>query len=218
MGGPGSGQWSRWDKRPTLEELCSLDIRLLKRRGTLEPGRSTRLTWCRGAQSADSVWVLGTHDAVVLVYRARVGLGSWEDKRDRVPLTWTAPHGGGQRPWFLCPACARRVALLYSVGMGFVCRHCTQRPYGSQCETPQDRRLRKVRTIRTRLGVSHNLTQPINAWHKPKGMHWRTFKRLMAQEEHAQLAVWHHQHAWSTRMLGEIGETSAEGGEARGAV
>ena len=74
-----------------------------------------------------------------------------------------------------------------------------------------------VRTMRTRLGVSHNLTQPINAWHKPKGMHWRTFARLQEQEERAQRAVWHQQHAWSTRMLGEIGEASAERGEARGA-
>ena len=53
-----------------------------------------------------------------------------------------------------------------------------QRPYGSQCETPHDRSLRKVRTIRTRLGVSHSLLEHINAWHKPKGMHWRTFPWL----------------------------------------
>ena len=77
-----------------------------------------------------------------------------------------------------------------------------QRPYGSQCETPHDRSLRKVRTIRTRLGVSHNLTQPISAWQKPKGMHWRTFARLVAQEEHAQRAVWHDQQLWLARFLG----------------
>lgn len=218
MGGPGSGGWHRWNKRPTIEELCSLDIRLLKRRGMLQPGRSTRLTWSRGEQSAGAVWAVGEGDALVLVYCVRVDSGAWEDRRNRIALTWTEPPYGGQRPWFLCPACTRRVAVLYNGGQGFVCRHCTRRPYGSQGETPQERSIRKVCTMRTRLGVGHNLTQPINAWQKPKGMHWRTFARLVAQEAHAQRAVWHDQHVWSTRMLEEIGEVSAKGGEARGAV
>ena len=86
-----------------------------------------------------------------------------------------------------------------------------QRPYGSQCETPHDRSLRKVRTIRTRLGVSHSLLEHINAWHKPKGMYWRTFERLQEQEQDAQMVMWQHVHAWSTRMLGRRGEESAEG-------
>ena len=213
MGGPGSGQWYRWDKRSTLDDLCSVDIRLLKRRGTLTPGASTMLAWSRGTQSAGSVLVVGAPDAVVLVYRARAFNGAWEDKRDKVLLTWTAPAGGGQRPWFLCPACARRVALIYSVSTGFACRHCVQRPYGSQCETQQDRSLRKVRKIRTRLGVSHSLLEHIQSWHKPKGMHWRTFERLQEQEQDAQALMWYQVHVWSTRMLRELGNASAEGGE-----
>ena len=136
-----------------------------------------------------------------------------------IDLDWTAPAPfGGQRPWFLCPACTRRVALLYWFGQGFVCRHCTRRPYASQCETPFDRSIRKVRRSARAWVSSHDLTQPINLWDKPRGMHWHTFARLVAQEAHAQLAVWHHQHAWSTRMLEAIGEASTEGGEARGAV
>jgi hypothetical protein len=161
------------------------------------------------------VWVLEAEGSVILVYLACVGLGPWEDKRDHIFLDWTTAPRGGQRPWFLCPACTRRVALLYSTGTGFVCRHCTQRPYGSQCESPLDRQIRKVRKIRTRLGVSHNLLESIHPWHKPRGMHWHTFERLQAQEAHAQLAVWHHQHVWSTRYLEQHGEESAEGGEAR---
>ena len=52
MGGRGSGRWFRWDKRPTLDEVCSLDIRLLKRRGLLQPGSRTLWSWSRGAQSS----------------------------------------------------------------------------------------------------------------------------------------------------------------------
>jgi hypothetical protein len=147
----------------------------------------------------------------VLVYRARAFNGAWEDKRDKVLLTWTAPAGGGQRPWFLCPACARRVALLYSVHTGFACRHCVQRPYGSQCETSQDRSLRKVRTIRTRLGVSHNLLASIYPWQKPKGMHWRTFERLQEQEQEAQLVMWQQTHAWVMRLQRQCEDLVAAG-------
>jgi hypothetical protein len=106
-----------------------------------------------------------------------------------VPLDWTQLHGGGQRAWFRCPACRRRVAVLYRAGHGFVCRHCARLPYGSQCESALDRGYRKVRKMRSRLGASHNLLKPTGAWHKPHGMHWRTFERLLMQEHEAHLHV-----------------------------
>ena len=175
MGGPGSGEWSRGVKTRTLEDLRSLDIRLLRRRGLLQPGRST-----------------------------------WESKRDSIDLDWTPAPYGGQRPWFLCPACTRRVALLYWFGQGVVCRHCTRLPYASQGETPFDRSIRKVRKIRARLGVSYDLRQPIYLWDAPRGMHMHTFERLRVQEAYARLAVGHHQHAWSTRFMEQHEEALTE--------
>jgi hypothetical protein len=59
-------------------------------------------------------------------------------------------------------------------------------PYASQEETAEDRALRKVRTLRARLGASMDLLEPI--WIKPKGMHWRTFARLVQEEQAAQRA------------------------------
>ncbi len=43
--------------------------------------------------------------------------------------------------------------------------------------------MRKARKVRRRLGASDDLFEPI--WEKPKGMHWRTFRRLQATEEWA---------------------------------
>src|SRR5262249_35933945 len=59
-------------------------------------------------------------DAVILMYRARSGGDAeWKSVEQRVPITWTACHLGGSRPWFRCIAyangqyCGRRVAKLY---------------------------------------------------------------------------------------------------------
>jgi hypothetical protein len=44
-------------------------------------------------------------------------------------------------------------------------------------------------------------------------MHWRTFERLQEREQDAQMVMWYQVHVWSTRMLGEHREESAEWGE-----
>jgi len=74
-------------------------------------------------------------------------------------------------------------------GKWFLCRHCYALPYTSHLETAQDRHCRKVRKIRDRLGTSHNLTESVWPWRKPKGMHWRTWEQLRQQEEQAQRLV-----------------------------
>ena len=110
----------------------------------------------------------------MLTYRYRVHGGDWESVRQVVTLDWTPCHYGGTRPWFLSPGCHRRATMLCGEGKWFLCRYCYELPYGSQQETADDRHYRKVRKIRDRLGISHNLTEPVWPWNKPKGMHWRT--------------------------------------------
>jgi hypothetical protein len=184
MGGPGSGRWYRWQgTRTTLEEVYRLDVRWLQRHGYLD-GRPHGVTWSRGEQQVGSLVLALQPEGVVLTYRSRVGRGDWESVRQVVTLTWTPCHYGGTRPWFRCAGCRRRVAVLCGEGKWFLCRHCYQLPYGSQQETAADRLLRKVRKQRERLGASMDLLEPI--WTKPKGMHWRTFDRLVQEEEAAQ--------------------------------
>jgi len=185
MGGPGSGMWYRWDKRTTLDEVKRLDVRWLHRHGYLD-GWPRLMTWHRGERQSGSVSVAMVDGHLVAEYRARRrGTEAWEDVRQAITLDWTPCHYGGQRPWFRCPGCRRRVAVLCGEGKWFLCRSCYALPYGSQQETATDRHYRKIRKIRDRLGASHNLTEPIWPWNKPKGMHWRTWERLRAQEEQA---------------------------------
>ena len=52
----------------------------------------------------------------------------------RVELTETPCYYGGQRMWFLCPACRLRVGTLYCKPLSdeFYCRHCNKLMYQLQ--------------------------------------------------------------------------------------
>ena len=54
--------------------------------------------------------------------------------REPVELEWSECTYGGRRPWFLCPDCRERVALLYLGDGHFRCRHCLRLVYESQRE------------------------------------------------------------------------------------
>jgi len=179
MGGPGSGQWYRWKgTRTTLEGVNRLDVRWLHRHGYLD-GCPHWVTWSCGERRVGGVMLALQAEGMVLTYRYRVHGRDWESVRQVITLDWTPCHYGGERPWFRCAGCRRRVAVLCSAGKWFLCRHCYELPYGSQQETEEARLLRKVRTLRARLGASMNLLEPI--WTKPTGMHWRTFDRLLQE-------------------------------------
>jgi hypothetical protein len=97
-----------------------------------------------------------------------------------VPIVWTKCPRGGRRPWFLCEPpgryCGRRVALLYSGGELFACQRCYGLAYESQQQSEFLRGLRKAQKIRVRLGGTPNLLHPFPE--KPKGMHWRSYRRI----------------------------------------
>jgi hypothetical protein len=134
-------------------------------------------------QPTQGIAVLTKADAVYLMFRSR----SWQHEygstiTQRIPITWTPCTLGGRRPWFRCEAysngryCGRRVALLYSAGGFFACRHCHGLAYDSQNETPYLRRIRRARKIRMRLGTGFSFAEPFPD--KPRGMHWLTYLRM----------------------------------------
>lgn len=102
-------------------------------------------------------------------------------KHQTITITWTECNLGGQRPWFMCPArgCYNRAAILYLSNI-FACRHCQNLAYPIENEVPQWRYTIKARKIRERLGWGQgaHIPEPVNAY-KPKGMHWRTYDRLV---------------------------------------
>ena len=83
---------------------------------------------------------------------------------------------GGQRTWFLCPACGRRCGVLYAIRGRYACRKCGRLKYESQSEPSHYRALRKAQKIRVRLGGSANMTEPFPE--RPRYMHRRTYQRL----------------------------------------
>ena len=180
MGGPGSGRWYRWQgTRTTLEEVYRLDVRGLHRHGYLD--RWPRLvTWSRREQPNGSVSIALVDGRLVVEYRCRRhGTDTWEDIRQVIPLDWTPCHYGGQRPWFRCPGCQRRVAVLCGYDTLFLCRHCYRLPYTSQYETRLDRLYRKMRKLQDHIGGQYT--------RKPKGMHWRTWERLRDEAIEAEM-------------------------------
>jgi hypothetical protein len=190
MGGVGSGNSYRFDKKTTTDETHGVDVRYLHRNGLLKPGGWFTLRWSRGERETGSIRgaVMGEEkpERVNLIYRYRSGPGSeWEDVSEPVSLTWTACNFGGGRPWFICPGagCGRRVALLYGPKKYFLCRHCYDLVYESQRENEMHRALRRAQAIRERLGGSANMTKPFPG--KPKGMHWKTYERLWWEHDEA---------------------------------
>lgn len=176
MGGIGSGRRNQSGK-DTTEDSRPLDIRRLHRANLLTPGRRFGWQWTIGDKTVAEISVRIEVQRVVLVYRyRRRGDEDWQNIEQPICLDETPCTYGGTRPWWLCPCCGRRVAVLYGPGKVYACRHCCKLAYACQREAADDRAARRANTIRRRLGWRVGiLNLPGN---KPKGMHWRTYERL----------------------------------------
>jgi hypothetical protein len=89
----------------------------------------------------------------------------------------TGTRFGGRRRWFACPRCGRACRVLFG-GDRFLCRSCHGLKYKSQYESSWSRATSRAQKLRTRLKGSANLLQPFPD--RPKHMHGRTYRRLMA--------------------------------------
>lgn len=181
MGGMGSGRRCQYGK-DTTEGSRPLDIRKLHRAGFLKPGRLFGWQWTINDRPvADIDFRVEVH-SVVLLYRHRSrGNTEWQDVEQAISLDRTSCAFGGTRPWWLCPSCGRRVAVLYGPGKLYACRHCCKLAYSSQSETISDRAMRRADKIRRRLGWPMGIGNPKGF--KPRGMHWGTYDRLNARYE-----------------------------------
>ena len=150
--------------RGTIEGCMSIDVRSWHREGRLHAGQcfSHPPTWMW--QPTEGIAVLTKADAVYLMFRSRFWQRDYGPTiTQRIPIAWTSCTLGGRRPWFRCEAysdCGRRVALLYSAGGVFACRHCYGLVYDCQNETPWVRSFRRARKIRMRLGTGFSFAEP----------------------------------------------------------
>lgn len=187
MGGFGSGRGQRG--KSTTSDMHPLDIRRLHRAGLLTPGRVFSWQWTVCGREVSSIQMRSEADRLVLIYRNRSHGGEWQPMEYPVYLEWTGCNLGGRRVWFRCPArgCGRRVAVLYG-GSIFACRHCHNLAFECQRETDDDRALRRADTIRRRLGWQPGIANLPGG--RPKGMHYRTYLRLLNEYNTFANASW----------------------------
>ena len=179
MGGRGSGRPASYSGKATTADSLPLDIRCLQRAGVLTPGRAFSWQWTVNDRVRASIQVRAESWQVELAYSyTREGQPA-ELVRQAVLLETTPCTLGGRRPWFCCPTCTRRVAVIYGVGRLFACRRCKGLTYASQTEDDGDRAARRANLIRKRLGWPAGIFNPVGG--KPAGMHWSTFRKLTVE-------------------------------------
>lgn len=165
----GRGQYHRWDKRTTTNELLAFDVKNL---APMERHRSGlwQWTWTNGRESSIS-------------YEVRLGIGvrlhytcNGKPFDYLVSVVTTPCHFGGVRYWWLCPQCGRRCRILYG-GAVFVCRSCSGAYYETQASKDIAVRIHnELRRLRAKLGAQSLSSDKLPP--KPKHMHWQTYGRI----------------------------------------
>ncbi|MEM6899222.1 MAG: hypothetical protein AAF583_05570 [Pseudomonadota bacterium] len=172
MGGYGSGGGRNACQ---MDEFHKLDIADFES-CWFERGRSGRATWSRAGRETGSISYRLGFDYIELSY----SVGPEHNKeavRERFNIAFTEQPFGGRRRWIVCLGCERRCRVLIG-GRHFRCRKCYHATYPSQYETFRCRGLAKAEKARERVGANPGIA---NVWpDKPKGMHWRTYRRLEA--------------------------------------
>ena len=183
MGGIGSGRRYQQGKH-TTSDCRSLDVSWMNRQGMLGKHFPQIITWSRGGEKIGTIQIIAQPTKIVLNYRHSRNDDQWQSHEYAVRLDLTSCQYGGQRPWFLCPArgCGRRVAILYLGSCGiFACRHCYNLAYDCQRESFDDRACRRAEKIRDKLAWEPGILNGNGI--KPKGMHWKTYRRLTAEHD-----------------------------------
>ncbi len=86
--------------------------------------------------------------------------------------------------YFVCPRCKTRRQHLYATSNTYACRDCLGLHYASQSERRNARLRRKIRNKRKQIWGEDwpnvtNLFENAHSWPKPKGLHWKTFSKLL---------------------------------------
>jgi len=179
MGGRGSGRQSSYNGKEESNDSMPLDIRKITRKGLLVPGSRCSWQWLVNDQKVAgiSIWV-DSQQSMLLSWCIK---STGEVVEQRVQTQTSPCHLGGQRHWFTCPRCSKRVAVLYAPGRYFACRQCGGLGYATQKEGAGDRASTKANKLRKRLGWEAGILNGSGG--KPKNMHWKTYQRLKGHHD-----------------------------------
>lgn len=160
----------------TTYQMIALDIRQVHRGGGLVPGHLSSRAWTWGSGSVSRVFLDAGIDLVTLSYRGSTQGGVWQECSQRVAVEWTPCNYGGRRPWWICPVCGMRVAILYD-SRKYACRHCHDLTFKSTRTAPGSKHFSRANKVRDRLGWGGGVASPMGD--RPKGMHLTTYLRLL---------------------------------------
>ena len=178
MGGRGSGRRSSYDGKPETNDSMPLDIRKITRAGLWVAGNSFSWQWLVNDREVASIHIRVDWQSMVLSYRIK---STGEVVEQRVQTQTSPCHLGGERRWFTCPQCSKRVAVLYAPGRHFACRECYGLGYATQKEGAGDRAASRANKLRKLLGWEAGILNGNGG--RPKGMHWKTYQRLKAEHD-----------------------------------
>lgn len=166
---PKEGLTSQYER---LESLLRIDISVLRKGGVLANHKPHNLMIMHHGKPIGVLELQASRDFL------SIRNPNSNTANQSIPLTHTACNYGGQRKWFRCNTCDRRVGVLYFQG-NFKCRHCTELNYESQYKSESSRLFAKAKKIRREIGGSENVLEPVPE--RPKGMHDSTYiKRVEA--------------------------------------
>lgn len=133
-----------------VENSLRLSISRLKKMGILMPGfiTSGSLSWSRMNKECASVSYSckASQNVIELYYKTRPSYssGEWEDVNQDIELTTTPCNYGGERYWFICPHCGKRVGTLYNVSRIFLCRDCNDLTYEERNDSKKFRAFKAI--------------------------------------------------------------------------
>lgn len=174
MGGLGSTRWQGHIRRTWVSEVPRIDLRPLFKAAT-------------GPRSVDEWGVVTSGPSFtysINLTAAVIELTPHGGHPICLDLSATECHLGGRRWWALCPACARRIAVVFYTRRGVMqCRKCADLGYRSQVEPrqPGDRLLARIRHIKVKVG-GREFDRVLGPF--PRRPHWmaRTRYRELASE------------------------------------
>lgn len=178
MGGRGSGRRSSYNGKPETSDSMPLDIRKIIRKRLLVPGNSFSWQWTVNDRPVAGLSIRVEFESMVLSYRMR---STGEVVEQRVQTQTSPCHLGGERRWFTCPQCSKRVAVIYAPGRYFACRECYGLGYATQKEGAGERAASRANKLRKQLGWEVGLLNGNGG--RPKGMHFTTYLRLKVEHD-----------------------------------
>lgn len=174
MGGYGSGRRNRLASK--TDEFHKIDLASFER-GWFEHGRNGTLTWSRGGNKTGSINYQCGFDFLRLNYAFGRG-DNQQDIDERFWLSRTEQPFGGKRLWLFCK-CGRRCRVLYG-GKYFRCRHCYKLTFASQYERFRVPGMAAADKVRDKYGMQAGFAYSFGD--RPKGMHWKTYRRLETRD------------------------------------